>query len=153
MKTMPDASLRVELEKRLPFPVERVFRAFTDSAKIRLWWCPEDHEVVDALLEARTGGAYRIRMRTPTGETITLAGEVTAFEPDRLLALTWRWDRPEMDGGAESCVTVQFERVPEGAHLRIVHERFTQPEFRALHQHGWRSTLANLEAKLACGRL
>jgi len=79
--------------------VEAAFALFTD--RIGAWWPKTTHArsvhehnsaAVDITLEPRVGG--RLYETTPEGEHLEW-GIVTAYEPARRVAFTWRMGRPE----------------------------------------------------------
>jgi uncharacterized protein YndB with AHSA1/START domain len=103
MPVAPEAVLQdqqgramLRFERRLSHPPDRVWKALTDPDEQRSWH-PTPFE-----LEPRKGGAVRY---LPEGDVPDMAqGEVTEYEPPRLLAHTWdedllRWEvRPENRG-------------------------------------------------------
>lgn len=101
MTTMTVTNRVVRFEKTfaLAFPIDRVFRAFTDSTTLKQWLCD------DAQFEPRVGGAYRfwgasVPFIPSSGEA---KGKITAIELPTLLefALPFR--------GASSNVSLKFE--------------------------------------------
>jgi uncharacterized protein YndB with AHSA1/START domain len=98
----PDAILQdrdgrsvLRFERVLRHPPERVWRALTETDELRRW-----HPSPFAL-EAAEGGS--VRFLPPDGDAFG-TGEVTEYDPPRVLAHTWgedrlRWElRPHDDG-------------------------------------------------------
>ena len=48
--------------------IERVYRAFTEAAQLRQWFGPEGFQIIEALMDAKVGGTYRIEMQAPDEE-------------------------------------------------------------------------------------
>ena len=56
-------------------PRQKVFDAFVKPELIRKWFGPRGFTVVDAALDPRAGGRYRLTMKPRTGESHTVGGE------------------------------------------------------------------------------
>jgi uncharacterized protein YndB with AHSA1/START domain len=118
----------LRLERRLDFPIERVWRAVTDPTELRQWfvsevpWKPEAGEEFEA-----------------AGQT----GRITALEPPRLLA--WEW-------GVER---YSFELTPDGDGCLLVFTHVFDPELGPAWQHaaGWETYFNRLDVHLAGGFL
>jgi uncharacterized protein YndB with AHSA1/START domain len=118
----------LRLERRLDYPVERVWRAVTEPAELERWfvsevpWIPELGETFEA-----------------EGET----GQITALEPPRRFA--WSW-------GAER---YSFELTPDGDGCLLVFTHVFNPELGPDWQHaaGWETYFDRLAAHLAGGYL
>lgn len=121
---------------------ERLFDAWTQPAELLKWWGPADVECVDAQVDARVGGRYRIANRLPDGRVLWIAGEFERIEPPTLLVYTWR---VEPQASFER-VTVRFDRRDEGTEVVIEHERIADSATRDMHEHGWRECLDSLAA-------
>ena len=140
------SSERIEVRRVIRAPVERIFAAWTQPVQLRTWWGPRGVRCVDASVDLRVGGAYRIVNELPDGSRITIFGEFTLVSPPRLLSYTWSTDL--YDPSREQ-VTVRLE--PQGASTKIViiHERITYPSAREQHEHGWEGCLDGLREYLA----
>jgi len=120
---------------------ERLFEAWTEPGHLRRWWRPKDVECIDAEVDLRVGGQYRIANRFPDGRVLWIAGEFERIERPSLLVYTWR---VEPDAAPER-VTVRFERRNDATDVVIVHERIASPMIRDQHERGWRECLDGLE--------
>lgn len=121
---------------------ERLFDAWTQPAHLLKWWGPAGVECVDAQVDARVGGRYRIGNRFPDGRVLWIAGEFERIEPPSLLVYTWRVEPQE----AAERVTVRFDRRDKATDVVIVHERIADPAARDMHERGWRECLEGLDA-------
>lgn len=89
-------------DRRLPYPVERVWRALTETGQVDTWF-PQ-----------RIMGEWRVgsplRFEDPTGKLPAVDGEVIRCEPPSRLEFRWGTD------------VVRFELVPEGqgCHITLV---------------------------------
>ena len=121
---------------------ERLFDAWTQPAQLRQWWGPQGVECVDAQVDLRIGGEYRISNRFPDGRVVWIAGEFERIEPPDVLAYTWR---VEPQTGSE-LVTVRFERRGDSTEVIVIHERIGDERTRGVHERGWRDCLDRLAA-------
>jgi uncharacterized protein YndB with AHSA1/START domain len=133
----------IELERRIAAPPEIVFAYFTDPDRYRRW------QGVDADLDPRPGGLFRVRM---TGRSRHIAtGEYVEVDPPRRVVFTWGWEPDESLLDEQTDVppgtsTVEVTLVPDGEAtiLRLRHSGLpTEPTCR-FHNWGWDSTLERL---------
>ena len=128
------------LHRSLPVPAERVWRAFTEPARLAAWFWPQRAGAVVAV-DLRVGGRYSIEATTG-GYAVT--GEYVVVDPPRLLVFTWQWaGDPDT-----TLVTLEFTAVAAGTELTVRHERFRTTEERDSHDQGWRDCLDRLPAEL-----
>jgi uncharacterized protein YndB with AHSA1/START domain len=123
-----DGALR--FERRLPHPVEKVWRAVSEPAELEHWFpCRVE------LDELRVGAPLRFVF--PDDMAPPMDGEVTALDPPRLLAFTWGPDE------------LRFELEPDGDGTLL---RFTdvieEQDKAARDAAGWEVCLAKLEQRL-----
>jgi uncharacterized protein YndB with AHSA1/START domain len=86
----------LRMERHLPHPVEKVWRALTEPSELGHWF-PSKVE-----LDLTPGG--KVRFIELSDEYPSMDGEITDLDPPRLIAYTWdtdhlRWElRPDGDG-------------------------------------------------------
>src|SRR3954452_13671234 len=92
-----DGALR--FERRLPHPIEKVWRAVSEPAELAHWF-PCSVEVG----ELRVGAP--VHFVFPGDVAPEMDGEVTALDPPRLLAFTWGEDelRFELEPDGDGCL-------------------------------------------------
>ena len=130
------------LKRRLNAPPSKIYRAWTDAAKISRWFGPEDAEILRAETDVRVGGRFRIVFRGPDGEEHDVGGVYREVVPKQKLVFTWAWiSTPER----ESLVTVALKRDGDGTLLTLTHEQFFDEPARDRHRSGWSGALDNLE--------
>jgi uncharacterized protein YndB with AHSA1/START domain len=118
-----DGRPALRFERRLPHPVERVWRAVSEPAELSRWfvatveWGPEEGETFEAYGQA---------------------GEVTDLNPPRRLAWTWGGEKFSFD----------LEPDGDGCRLVFVHVIANRAE-GAQHASGWETYLLRLDAHLA----
>ncbi len=140
----PEAPLAVELRRSFRAPADRVFRAWTEPAALREWWCPPGWIASEVEIDLRVGGAYSIAMRRIDGpDEIAVFGRFLEIKPPERLVFTWRW-QGAFAGAPESRVVLELRQSAEVTELVLRHEHFTDDGARHQHWSGWLA---------ACGRL
>ena len=128
----------VVVEREVPFPPEKIWRALTQPHLIEEWLMKNDFQPV-------VGHRFNLR-RTPKPDLdIVVDCQVTALEPNRTLAYTW-------DAmGLESVVTWTLTPTATGTRLRMEQPGFRPDQKQALMgaTAGWRTFVDDLEQVLA----
>ena len=131
-----------ELEIRRVFPARRetVFRAWTVGEELAQWWGPQGFSAHIDHFDPRSGGSYRIDMRSPDGTSRWLKGEFREVTPPERLVMTWIWEQGDF-ADLEMLVTVEFSAVDDETEVRLTHARLPSESAKAAHHGGWTSTL------------
>jgi uncharacterized protein YndB with AHSA1/START domain len=122
-------TLSVVVEREIPFPPEKIWRALTQPHLIEEWLMKNDFmPVVD----------HRFTLRGDWGSADC---QVLAVEPNRTLSYTWSVM------GLESVVTWTLTPTSTGTHLRMEHSGFRADQQQAYQgaNWGWKKFLAGLE--------
>jgi uncharacterized protein YndB with AHSA1/START domain len=133
----------VHVERRISAAPDIVFSYFTDPVRYRLW------QGVDADLDPRPGGLFRVRM---TGRSRHVAtGEYVVVDPPTRVVFTWGW---EPDGSLldeqvdvpPGTSTVEVTLLPDGdgTLLRLRHSGLPTERTCRFHGWGWDSTVERL---------
>jgi uncharacterized protein YndB with AHSA1/START domain len=69
-----DAETDMGLSRIVKAPRALVWRAWTDPALLRQWWCPRPWMVADCRLDLRAGGELYTLMQGPAGEEVAVHG-------------------------------------------------------------------------------
>ena len=101
----------IEYVRTYPHPIERVWRAISDPAQMSIWIAP-------ITFDPRLGGAYRALWEEPS----MFKGEITAFEPPRLL----RFSGPLLHGPS---AYLEFRLEPTPAGTRLTFVQHSEPGF------------------------
>jgi len=123
----------VVIEREMPFPPEKIWRALTQPHLIEEWLMKNDFKPqVD----------HRFRLSADWGGVDC---RVMAVEPNKTLAYTWE------AMGLESVVTWTLTPASTGTHLRMEQVGFRPDQERAYQgaQFGWQRFLGNLDEVLA----
>jgi len=133
MNTTSTETRSVVVERELPFPPEKIWRALTQPQLIEEWLMKSDF--VPAM-------DHRFKFSADWG---SVDCQVRAVEPNKTLSYTWG------AYGLESVVTWTLTPVGTGTHLRMEQSGFRPDQQQAYQgaQHGWRRFFANLEQVVA----
>src|SRR5580692_11702989 len=123
----------VVIERHLPHPPERIWRALTQDHLIEEWLMTNDFKPVVG---------HRFNFRADWG---AVDCEVMAVEPNKTLSYTWG------AYGLESVVTWTLTPTSTGTHPRMEQSGFRPDQQQAYHgaKAGWPRFFANLEQVLA----
>lgn len=123
-----------EVEERIDATPEEVFPYLTDPQRYARWMG------IDAELDARPGGIYRVRMPN----ALVALGEFVAVEPFRRLVFTWGWqDDPGVPPGS-STVEITLHEDEGSTLVRLRHSGLPDEGARRNHAKGWGKYLARL---------
>ena len=141
LDTAPAPQTRsVVVEREIPFPVERLWRALTQPHLIEEWLMKNDFAPVVG---------HRFNLRGEWGGVLDC--EVLTVEPGRRLA--YRWDHVNEDPKFDlrSIVTFTLTPTATGTHLRMEQAGFRPEQKQASGGavHGWNAFLGKLETLVA----
>ena len=133
MNTPASETLTVTVERDIPYPPEKIWRALTQPHLIEEWLMKNDFKpVVD----------HRFNLRADWG---AVDCQVLAVKPNKTLTYTWA------AYGLESVVTWTLTPTSTGTHLRMEQSGFRPDQKLAFNgaRHGWQGFLGALETVLA----
>jgi predicted enzyme related to lactoylglutathione lyase len=100
---------------------------------------------MDAEVDLRPGGTYRIEMETDEMGTAEIVGTYQEVVPNTRLVFTWAWKNNLQLGSGETLVSVDLLEIEEGTEVKVHHSGFSNLDERDIHTQGWNSALDNLE--------
>jgi uncharacterized protein YndB with AHSA1/START domain len=123
----------VVVEREIPYPPEKIWRALTQPQLIEEWLMKNDFKPI-------AGHHFNLR-----GDWGAVDCEVLELEPNRMLSYTWA------AMGLESVVTWTLTATSTGTHLRMEQSGFRPDQQQAYHgaKYGWQKFFASLEQVLA----
>lgn len=129
----PIATRSVIVEREMPFPPEKIWRALTQPHLISEWLMQTDFEPV---------ADHRFSLRADWG---SVDCQVLEIEPHKTLSYTWA------AYGLESVVTWTLTPTKAGTQLRMEQAGFRLDQEQAYRGagYGWQKFFANLEQTLA----
>lgn len=122
---------------------ERLFEAWTRPEQLLLWWGPATVKCVEAEVDLRPGGRYRLGNQLPDGSIVLIQGEFLRVERPTELEYTWRVKQGAMRPSDER-VRVRFEAQGEHTRVEVFHDRIGDTDTRRGHAHGWHGCLEGL---------
>lgn len=141
----------VRLERTIPAPPDKVYRAWLDPDLLRRWLGPGGLEVTRAEVDERVGGRFRIWHADGATDVGGFECELLELVPDRRIVYRWGFVGPQRTEGPtyDSLLTVTLREAPEGTMLTLVHERLDDlaaalPQVADGVEPGWTSALDKL---------
>jgi uncharacterized protein YndB with AHSA1/START domain len=138
--------LGFELQRRFRASPERIFRAWTQPAALREWWCPQGWVAGEIEIDLRVGGTYRIAMARAgsAGAGVSVGGRFLEVRPPERLVYTWRWEGAfaEMP---ETVVTLELRGSSDETLLTLQHDGFGESGSRQQHRSGWMAACDRLD--------
>ena len=138
MREATNEPLTVVVERELPHPPGKIWRALTQPHLIEEWLAKSDFLPV-------VGHRFHVRRNPKPGLNIVVDCEVLTIEPDRKLSYTW--------SAFDIAGVVTWTLTPTGAgtHLRVEQTGFRPDQKQAYGgaKGGWRQVFAKLEQMLA----
>lgn len=157
MTAQPEQHLEARIERTVPAPPHRVYRAWLDPKLVRQWMAPGSQEVTRAEIDERPGGAWRT-WKADNGVIVGgFDSEIVELVPGQRLVFRWGFIGPQRRQGPsfDTQLTVSFDPAPSGQTiLRLTHERLGElaaamPGIAANVGPGWDAVLGKLSALLA----
>jgi len=137
----------VALDRVIPAPRAKVYRAWLDPEVLAGWMGPDDFSVVVATVDERVGGTHFVELIDADGQHHTFTSVIQELVPDERIVLAWRFHATAED----TLLTVTLRDAEGGGtQLRLEHERITyegELDTRSVDA-GWSQTLAKLQALL-----
>jgi uncharacterized protein YndB with AHSA1/START domain len=134
------------LVRRIAARPSIVFEALTTADGIASWWGPDDLPVIKAEIDARNGGAYRVRFRTHDGQEHEACGECLEVTRPVRVVMSWRWafgGEPE-EFGRVSRIEIDLRPIEGGTELTFTHADLRNAASQKSHAWGWTGSLAKL---------
>jgi len=76
---------QIHITREFNAPVERVWKAFTDSKLLDQWWGPKPNRIETRIFEFKVGGTWQFAMVTPEGQKHWLNAEFTGIEDHKAI--------------------------------------------------------------------
>lgn len=139
------APLTAAYDRAIDATPERIFHAWTDPEELKGWFGPGGFKTIEAEIDLRVGGRYRLVMRTPDGQLLAITGTYRAIEPPRRLVYTWIWEHAPAE---VMVVTVDLEPLgPTRTRILVAHAQIVDGEL-GRYEGGWREGMERLDRLL-----
>ena len=131
-------ALSVVVEREIPYPLEKIWRALTQPHLIEEWLMKNDFKPV-------VGHRFNLR-----GDWGGVDCEVLTVEPNKTLSYTWDHAHDDAAYNLQSVVTFTLTPTRTGTHLRMEQTGFRPDQKQAFGANaGWQQFFAKLEEILA----
>jgi uncharacterized protein YndB with AHSA1/START domain len=150
-QTATTTDFNLTLERRLPAPRTRVYKAWTDPDEIRQWWALSGMTVEIAEFDVRVGGRFRLGLRSQEGNLHVAGGEYSVVEASVKLVHSWQWEQREPGDDLVMRVTVEFLEDGDATRLLLTHEDFRNQKAADSHNSGWSNKFDCIEQYLQEG--
>jgi uncharacterized protein YndB with AHSA1/START domain len=140
MSAMSSETLSVVVERDIPHPAEKIWRALTQPHLIEEWLMKNDF---------KPAVGHRFNLRGQWGGVLDC--EVLAVEPNRTLSYTWNFAHENAAMNLKSVVTFTLTPTSSGTLLRMEQSGF-RPDQKQAHggaRMGWQQFFVKLEQVLA----
>ncbi len=152
--TAPSA---VRLERTIPAPPARVYRAWLEPELVARWMNPGVFTVTRVEVDEKVGGRYRVWHAESGNERGGFDAQIVELVTNERLVFRWGFVGPQRRDGPvyNSMLTITFDETAEGTTaLTLVHERLddlaaAMPEAAANVRVGWDDVLDKLAQVLA----
>ncbi len=127
-------------------PRDLVFKAWTMPEHIVRWFGPDDFTVAGVELDVRSGGKWRIGIRSPEGQEFWMHGVYREVMPPEKLVFTHIWEEGHESPHHETLVTIRLSE-SEGQTTLTFHKAVLK-DFAAWESQtaGWSQCLNRLES-------
>ena len=143
--TRPAAATRsIVMEREMPHPPEKIWRALTQGPLIEEWLMQTDFQPV-------VGHKFNFRTAPQPHWNGVTDCEVLTVEPHKRLSYTWNASGEEAANGPKTIVTWTLTPASGGTLVRMEHSGF-RPEHERNYQganYGWQKFIAALEQVVA----
>jgi uncharacterized protein YndB with AHSA1/START domain len=142
--TGSDATRSLVVERVMPHPPEKIWRALTQGALIEAWLMANDFRPV-------VGHRFNFRTQPMPQWNGVVDGEVLEVEPLKRLSYRWNASGAEAATGIRTVVTWTLTPAPGGTHLRMEQSGFRPAEEQNYQgaRYGWQRFIESLERVVA----
>ncbi len=130
----------IVVERQMPYPQEKVWRALTEGPLIEQWLMKNDFQPI-------VGHKFNFRSKPMGGWNGVADCEVLVVEPPQRLSWSQNASGEQAADGLRSVVTWTLTPTGTGTHVRMEHTGFRPQDEggRLAMSFGWPRVLANLE--------
>jgi len=146
---------KLVIRRVLNAPRSLVFAAWIDEKQAAQWWGPKGFTTVANEMDARVGGEWWRRMRSPEGAEHHSRGFYREIVAPERLVFTFSWEPGGVAGhGPETLVTLTFADLDgDRTELTLRQEVFETASARDAHYRGWSGCLDRFAEYLAALRI
>lgn len=144
---------QVVIERVVRVPPALAFEVWTSPRHLARWWGPRDEQgrdfsMASCEMDFRSGGRWRICIRSPGGEDYWQHGQYREITPPERLVFTFAWERAG-ETFPFTLVEVDFlQEGPDATRIRFRQSGLPQSEHDG-HASGWAECMDRLTEHLA----
>ncbi|MBK9415966.1 MAG: SRPBCC domain-containing protein [Flavobacteriales bacterium] len=145
------AADEIRITRVIDAPRDLVWKAWTTPAMLVHWFGCAAFSTVDAQVDLREGGNWRVVLRTPDGEDIPSYGIYMAVRPIGHLAFTHQWEKQPVEvNPAHHRTLVTVDLHEEGGQTRLEFRQtgLASEASRDSHIGGWCDSMDALAARV-----
>jgi len=149
----------VVIHRVFDLPVNKVWRALTESEEFKKWWGPRGFSCPSSQIESRVGGKYLNCMRGPDGKEWWSTGVVKDLKPGKKLVLSDSFS--DKNGNVKSAsdyglpgdwprellITFELEEADGATKLKLHHEGIPEEAHDDCVK-GWNESFDKLEENI-----
>jgi uncharacterized protein YndB with AHSA1/START domain len=126
------------IEREMPHPPEKIWRALTEGPLIKEWLMENDFQPI-------VGHSFKFRSTPAPNWNGIIDSQVLVVEPGKKLSYSWG------SLGLESVVTWTLTPTAAGTHVRMEHSGFGSDQDAAYKgaNYGWQKFIGNMERVVA----
>ncbi len=138
--------MNIALVRRIKARPSIVFEALTTAEGIGAWWGPDELPVVSVAVDARVGGAYRVRFRTRDGREHEAYGTFLELVAGRRVVMSWAYalGGEADESGRTSRIEFDLVALDGGTELRFTHTGLASDASELSHAGGWSAAFNKL---------
>jgi uncharacterized protein YndB with AHSA1/START domain len=159
MESQNDNKKTITIERTFDLPVEKVWKAFSDSEYLKKWFSPKDFTTPSADVDFRVGGKYLSSMKGPDGKETWSTGTYKEIIHNRKIVYSDSFSDSNgnvvsasyynMPGNWDDAlkVSVEFEEENGKTRMKLTHEGLPQ-EAADDCKDGWQQCFDKIEPAL-----
>lgn len=143
METANDPEGTLQTQRVFPYTPDEVYAAFSDPARLAMWWGPKDFTNTFESFEFKTGGGWKFLMHGPDGHVYPnqsvfrelVAGARLIVEHISPPHFTLAVSLQPVEGGTRILWVQKFEDPKVAAAVRHIAEPGNEQNLDCLHMH------------------
>jgi uncharacterized protein YndB with AHSA1/START domain len=151
---------KISIVRTFDAPVDEVWQAWTDPAKVKQWWGPKGFTAPSVKNDLRVGGTYLYSMKSPDGKEYWSTGTYREIVPQKKIVVTDSFaDKtgkvvPASEYGMEgewpleTTMTVTFDEASGKTALTLEYSGVPAGKMSEMAKAGWNESLDKLGASL-----
>jgi uncharacterized protein YndB with AHSA1/START domain len=133
-------------------PRALVFKTWSMPEHMAHWWGPSGYTLPACEMDFRSGGSYRLCMRSPEGKEFRVRGVYREIAAPERIVMAGGWEDEQGKVAYETTTTITFEDLGGKTKLTLHNGLFESKASRDSHRGGWNASIERLAQYLAAAR-